>query len=686
MNNNNMPRVPCYYRCRLSLYLILLVLLHIMVSMFCVVTALLPPLLYCWIDSSSTRRQQRQQRQRGRQWSPSSLLRKTTTTTTTRMVVPTFWFLSQREHPVLTIFSGKKKHQSLVVQFLQHSSTTSTEEKEVTTGTTTTTTARNNTTNSRLTPTTITTTRRRRRRRHSSGRKSSSVVRITDMTDLPAFHLLVEILESELDLNNSHVLVEQMAHRSPHLLKMAQNNQTRMLLRNRIAFLRRTLNLTKTELQRITTPGPQVLELDSHTTLAPKLEFLQHYVLGTQSTTAELSCFLLRSPLVLSLSVERNLKPKFQYLIDHVFEGNVTAFQIAVHRFPSQMMTASLQNRIIPRIQALLHQRRKPSACLNQLFNFRKEKFDDWLCGGDGGGCGGDGGVDGGQGGVDLILSMERIVRKPRGERMDRYKSYLIEELGLNHSQVQTLLDKAPTNLAESESALQVQLLRNALNLTSEQVVKIFRNNPSVFRYNMEDLIARKVAFLRDKVFDGDEEATRTAIVRDPKVLIRSIETMQCKIQYFHLLLNGHVEGVRRIIRTCPQVLGFSIVDKVQPTMTFLTDQVFDGDLTRCRQFVVKQPSIWNKSIEKNLKPKVDYLQRVVFCGDQESFMESILRNPAILATYSLENRIRPRVEVMLEAGLEPATYVASTPLVLTDDKFELWLTNKVAKLENNDK
>jgi len=78
--------------------------------------------------------------------------------------------------------------------------------------------------------------------------------------------------------------------------------------------------------------------------------------------------------------------------------------------------------------------------------------------------------------------------------------------------------------------------------------------------------------------------------------------------------------------------------------------------------------------VEKNLEPKVNYLRDRL---GQEELSSALLRLPPLLG-YSLEKRIRPRLELILEAGV-PGKRI-TVAITLKEDSFHVWLTKQEIK------
>jgi mTERF domain-containing protein len=74
-------------------------------------------------------------------------------------------------------------------------------------------------------------------------------------------------------------------------------------------------------------------------------------------------------------------------------------------------------------------------------------------------------------------------------------------------------------------------------------------------------------------------------------------------------------------------------------------------------------PSLLKCSLKGNLMPKLEYL-RQAFNNSLDEVRDAILLQPTLLG-YSLEKRIRPRMEKKLKSGLQPKKlqYITRRPL-----------------------
>lgn len=88
---------------------------------------------------------------------------------------------------------------------------------------------------------------------------------------------------------------------------------------------------------------------------------------------------------------------------------------------------------------------------------------------------------------------------------------------------------------------------------------------------------------------------------------------------------------------------------------------------------VTKYPSLMGCSTAKNLAPKFSFL-REILGASIEDIRVAVVSCPSLLG-YSLDRRIRPRVNVMLERQIYPRFSEHKWLLtVLPDESFEEWV------------
>ena len=92
------------------------------------------------------------------------------------------------------------------------------------------------------------------------------------------------------------------------------------------------------------------------------------------------------------------------------------------------------------------------------------------------------------------------------------------------------------------------------------------------------------------------------------------------------------------------------------------------------RRVIVGMPTLLNLSVGGNLGPKVDYLRDKL---GQEELSQSLQRLPTLLG-YSLEKRIKPRLEAILNARVDGSALTVGIPM--KQETFDAWLPRRAVK------
>ena len=104
-----------------------------------------------------------------------------------------------------------------------------------------------------------------------------------------------------------------------------------------------------------------------------------------------------------------------------------------------------------------------------------------------------------------------------------------------------------------------------------------------------------------------------------------------------------------------------------------------DRDALKIVQILIAGlPTLLSLSIDNNLKPKAAYLRERL---GQEELSNALLRMPALLG-YSLENRIRPRLEKILKAKISCEKITVA--ITLKEDAFDEWLKRQIQNRSKN--
>jgi hypothetical protein len=123
--------------------------------------------------------------------------------------------------------------------------------------------------------------------------------------------------------------------------------------------------------------------------------------------------------------------------------------------------------------------------------------------------------------------------------------------------------------------------------------------------------------------------------------------------------------SLSKLVKRFPQVLGYNIENKTEPTLTWLQARLKLDD--KSLSFVIQSmPSLLGCNIDTNLEPTITFYDD---CVGSNAARLMILKCPA-LSTYSLENRLKPRLAEAEVAGIPIDTGALSRIAGMTEEKW----------------
>jgi len=195
-------------------------------------------------------------------------------------------------------------------------------------------------------------------------------------------------------------------------------------------------------------------------------------------------------------------------------------------------------------------------------------------------------------------------------------------------------------------------------------------------------------------------------VLKFPRLYSYSLSNIKHVIGYLRFELNLSATQVKRVIYQSPQVIGLNTDSTLKGKVGFLQESLglSSSPLKRELQKVVSgMPTLLVLSSEKNLQPKISFLLNAMQKGlklkrehDLDSFRSvlrnsddadaardllrsAVLRSPTLLG-YSLEKRIQPRMEAILDAGVDPTSITIG--ISMKEDKFLEWLDGRKRRVQ----
>jgi mTERF len=243
-------------------------------------------------------------------------------------------------------------------------------------------------------------------------------------------------------------------------------------------------------------------------------------------------------------------------------------------------------------------------------------------------------------------------------------------------------------------------LFTDDLQLSSKETIKVLMGYPQLLNYHTSTLRS-SATYFRDEVGLN----ARRMITRRPMVLTYSVEQqLRPTLEFLKKMKSSNWTGWRRMVESYPQVLQYSVETTWIPKLAFLKtflqlerskdaahivssfppilwlrDELLRTKLdflettlqlnkAELRYLVMSFPQLLGLAVDQNLRPKCQFLLETM---SLEQLREFCLYQPSLLA-YSLEGRLRPRIERMKDNAI----YFGYSPpylMSLSDEKFQQW-------------
>ena len=102
------------------------------------------------------------------------------------------------------------------------------------------------------------------------------------------------------------------------------------------------------------------------------------------------------------------------------------------------------------------------------------------------------------------------------------------------------------------------------------------------------------------------------------------------------------------MIQRSPAILGLSIDNNLQPKLEWIQQRLSLTDES-LSNLIKKFPSIFSYNVNTNLESILNFY--IGALGDEREALTLIIQNPS-LSGYSLENRLKPQLEKIQDAGI----------------------------------
>ncbi|EWM25011.1 Mitochodrial transcription termination factor [Nannochloropsis gaditana] len=394
-------------------------------------------------------------------------------------------------------------------------------------------------------------------------------------------------------------------------------------------FLRDELGVSESNMLRISLDHGQVLALSVERNLRPKVAWLRTTLRLTQPEAAAL---VGSSPGLLLLSIEDNLAPKLSWLQEDLGLAFRDRRNLIV-RCP-QILTTSTGS-LLMKLAFFQDDLGMSQADVQKALRLMPAL---------------------------LMLSLDTL--------MDKVE-FLIAAFSIEITDVGSLLVRAPALFFQSiEDGLKpkARFLRRDLGLDPPDMASLLRRMPRALNYNVVRRGRPFLQYLTGQPLNLSKEEVARMVLRSPSLLSTDVGSPR----FLHLMdaLQGATglppgPAFASLLQRFPMVLSFTAA-RLQASLDVLVrDLGCDaGDVALVLQ---KHPQLVGYRPEA-VRLKLSLLRDVYGLEDLGAAKPAVLKAPA-LVSYSLDTRLRPRLEMAAAAGVPLERAVTWLPL--TEAKFE---------------
>lgn len=267
---------------------------------------------------------------------------------------------------------------------------------------------------------------------------------------------------------------------------------------------------------------------------------------------------------------------------------------------------------------------------------------------------------------VALLLAQKRTLKRPVVE-LEGNVAYLLTA-GVPIDQLGNVVRRSPQILLTSVQA-RIEPSVRCLRGLGLDVGKMIVKNPRVVTYDLEGR-AREVIGYLNSIGLGEGEV-QALLEKDATLLTMTIETLAKKVEFL-FRKSASEKAALDLIKSSPHALYADVEQAIeQIEMVFATFGLEVGDTFR---LLSKWPALMSMT-------KRPMLEKVEFVITELGWsVDDVLQYPLFLS-FSLEKKLRPRCEKVLQQGIVIAKPKSSrglklhTMLVCSDENFEHYLS-----------
>ena len=271
-----------------------------------------------------------------------------------------------------------------------------------------------------------------------------------------------------------------------------------------------------------------------------------------------------------------------------------------------------------------------------------------------------------------IIRHQPHVLGKRSDTNLGPTIDYLQSRLDLNDNALRKLMLSAPHLLPCSiEDNIEPKLdwLQERLQLNDVQLGKMIIRQPYTLGCSITENLEPTINWIQKRLHVND--ATISKMIRtNPQIMHLNIESnLEPTTNWLQQRLQLNDAELSTIIQRMPQILGLSIDDNIEPKLDWLSERL-ELDNTALSSMIQKSSGMLSCNIETNLEPTLNfYINALESENKKEDALKLIVNNPTLF-NYSLENRLKPRLEEAKSTGMKIDAAILRRMGQYTDDNW----------------
>ncbi|KAF3435200.1 hypothetical protein FNV43_RR22287 [Rhamnella rubrinervis] len=211
--------------------------------------------------------------------------------------------------------------------------------------------------------------------------------------------------------------------------------------------------------------------------------------------------------------------------------------------------------------------------------------------------------------------------------------------LGVPKSGIPSILNRRPQlcGISLSENIIPTMAFLESLGVNKKQWAKVIYCSPAFLTFSRQK-VKSTVDFLGEMGLSA--ESIGKILTRFPQIVGYSVEDkLRPTAEYFHSL----GVDIAALLHRFPQNLSFSVEANVKPVTEFFLERGFS--MEEVGTMISRFAPLYGLSLEKNLIPKWEFFLTMGYPRSE------LVKHPVYFG-YSLEERVKPRYALMKECGV----------------------------------